>query len=123
MGCFSDVPDVYRRVGRLIENALSDPMSGDSLALVDAIVQYRLRAPVCTITVDARAGSEPVVLYGESDLVPDIVLSADAEVAELLWQRELDLTIALARDELSATGPVEQLLAAVAVAPCETVAR
>jgi len=116
MDCFADVPDVYRRVGRLIENTLADPVFGETLASVDAIVQYQLRAPASTITIDARAGRAPVVICGDCDLEPEIVLRADAEVAELLWERELDVTIALARAELSATGPVEKLLEAVAAA-------
>jgi hypothetical protein len=54
------------------------------------------------------------VLFGPADLDAQIVLSMDADVAHLLWLGELDVTIALARGQLAAAGPVEKLLAAVA---------
>jgi hypothetical protein len=113
MAHFADAPDVYRHVGRLIENLLADPAAAEQFATVDAVVQYRYRAPEATITIDLRAGHDIAVRFGPVDLEPQIVLSMDADVAHLLWLGELDVTIALARDQLSATGPIERLLAAV----------
>lgn len=118
MGCFSDAPEVYRRVGRLIEERLADPLVAERMTTVDAVVQYRLREPESTITLDLRGGGQPAVHYGAVDLEPEIVLSCEAPVVQLLWLGELDPTIALARDQLSAAGPVERLLTAVAPHAC-----
>jgi SCP-2 sterol transfer family protein len=108
---FADAADVYRRVGRLIEEQMASPGVAARLAAVDGVVQYRCREPQATITVDLRAGNEPSVHFGPSDLEPLIVLTMDADVARALWVGELDPTIALARDQLSASGPVQRLLA------------
>jgi hypothetical protein len=113
MPYFADAPDVYRHVGRLMEDLLGDPAVAGQFTAVDAIVQYRYHDPDACITLDLRAGSAVAVHLGPVELEPDIVLSMSADVAHLLWLGELDVTIALARDQLSATGPVEQLLAVV----------
>ena len=111
MAYFADATDVYRHVGRLIEDLLSDPAVVEQFSTLDAVVQYRYRDPDATITLDLRAGHDVEVHFGAVDLEPEIVLAMDADVAHLLWLDELDVTIALARGQLTATGPVERLLA------------
>ena len=113
MDRFADASDVYVRIGRLIEDLLADPLVAERLSTVDGVVQYRLSEPEAMITVDLRAGRTPAVHYGDSALEPLIVLNGDAEIARRLWSGELDTTIALARDELSAAGPTEKLLTAL----------
>jgi hypothetical protein len=115
MAYFADAPDVYRHVGRLIEDLLSDATVAAQFSTVDAVVQYRYSDPEAIITVDLRAGREVSVRFGPVDLQPQIVLTMDADIAHLLWLGELDVTIALARGQLTATGPVENLLAAATV--------
>jgi hypothetical protein len=113
MDRFADASDVYVRIGRLIEDLLADPLVAERLSTVDGVVQYRLSEPEAMITIDLRAGRTPAVHYGDSAPEPLIVLNGDAEIARRLWSGELDTTIALARDELSATGPTEKLLTAL----------
>jgi hypothetical protein len=113
MDRFADASDVYVRIGRLIEDLLADPLVAERLSTVDGVVQYRLSEPEAMITIDLRAGRTPAVHYGDSALEPLIVLNGDAEIARRLWSGELDTTIALARDELCATGPTEKLLTAL----------
>ena len=57
--------------------------------------------------------------YGRSDLEPLIVLDTDAAVARRLLIGELDPTIAIARDQVSASGPAETLLTALATTELE----
>ena len=113
MDRFADASDVYVRIGRLIEDLLADPLVAERLSTVDGVVQYRLSEPEAMITIDLRAGRTPAVHYGDGALAPLIVLNGDAEIARRLWSGELDTTIALARDELSASGPTEKLLTAL----------
>jgi hypothetical protein len=119
MDRFTDASAVYHQVGRLIEDLLADPLVAERLATVDGVVQYRLREPESTITIDLRAGRAPNVHYGHSELEPLIVLATDAAVARRLWSGELDTTIAIARDELSASGPTEKLLTALGTTEIE----
>jgi hypothetical protein len=114
MAYFVDAPDVYRHLGRLIEDLLADPAVAEHFAAVGAVVQYRYREPEARITLDLRSAASVAVIFGSARLEPQIVLTMEADVAHLLWLGELDVTIALARGQLSATGPVERLLAVAA---------
>jgi hypothetical protein len=115
-GCvalFADSDDVYRHLGGLIAELLADERVLLFLQRIDAVVQSRLREPSATITADLRIGHPATLMFGATNLKPEIVISASADVAHLLWLDRLDPTIALARDQMAATGPIERLLGAL----------
>ncbi len=47
---------------------------------------------------------------GESDLEPEIVMTADADVAHMFWLGRVNVTVALARGQMKADGPVAKIL-------------
>ena len=96
--------DVYERLRPLLEDATRRARR------VDAVVQYRLRAPDALLTADLRIESEPAVLCGECPIEPDVVLTMDAATAHRFLAGELNLACALARREITASGPVGKLL-------------
>jgi len=118
----ADASDVYRRLGRLIEDLFADPLFAERVCTLDGVVQYQLQDPEAMITLDLRDGPGPSIGYGDSELEPLIVVTTEARVAARIWRGELDATIALARDQISVAGPTERLLAAAtaskAVATC-----
>ncbi len=95
-----------------MEGLRSDPAAAGPFSALDTVVQYRYRDPEATITLEPRPELDFTVHFGPVDLEPEIVLTMDADIAHLLLLDELDTTIALARGQLTATGPVERLLAA-----------
>jgi putative sterol carrier protein len=70
----------------------------------DAIVQFVYRRPDAVITwvVGEDGGIESV--YGETDLKPEMIFEMDAEVANRFWQGKLDLTQAMATQQIKASG-------------------
>jgi hypothetical protein len=112
MAYFADATDVYAHVGCLIEDLRSDAAVAGPFAALDVVVQCRYRDPEATITLDLRSGGDHAIAFGPTGLDPQIVLTMDADVAHLVLLDELDATIALARGQVTAIGPVELLLAA-----------
>lgn len=96
--------EVYDRLRPLLEEVTRRARR------VDAVVQYRLTAPEAVLTADLRIESEPAVFCGACPLDPDVVLTMDAETARRFLAGELSLACALARREITASGPVGKLL-------------
>lgn len=96
--------DVYDRLRPLLEGIAARGRR------VDAVVQYRLRAPDAVLTADLRIEHDPAVFCGACPLDPDVVLTMDAETAHRFLSGELNLACALARREITASGPVGKLL-------------
>ena len=74
-------------------------------------MQYRYRDPDATITVEDRAPARRRrSTSGETDLVPEVVMAMEADVAHRFWLGQVNVTVALARGEIHAKGPVAKIL-------------
>jgi hypothetical protein len=107
---FSSERDVYEKIGRLLEQLVADPALGPQFQRADTIVQYRYREPEATITVDIRGDVEPCVVLGPTGLVPEVTLTMDADTAHRFFLGEVNVTVALARRQIHASGPVAKIL-------------
>ena len=47
---------------------------------------------------------------GESDMEPDVVMSMEADTAHRFWLGKVNVTVALARGQMKAKGPVAKIL-------------
>jgi hypothetical protein len=94
------------KLGRLLEERCADPQ----FLRANTIVRYVLTDPDATLTVDVRAGHEPAVLRGACTLEPEVTLAMAADVAERFFLGQVNVTIALARGEIQAHGPVAKIL-------------
>ncbi|MFL5845828.1 MAG: sterol carrier protein [Solirubrobacteraceae bacterium] len=110
MPVFASEQDVYDHIGRLLQAMVADEHLATQFQRADAIVQYRYREPAATITVDARRDSEPCVLLGGCDLVPEVVLSMTADTAHRFFLGHVNVTVALARGDIQTHGPVAKIL-------------
>lgn len=77
---------------------------------VDAVVQFRLADPEAVITVDLRLDTGPRVVCGPCDLRPDLVLGMPARTAALFLGGKVNLAVALARRQITASGQRGKLL-------------
>jgi hypothetical protein len=107
---FSTEREVYEQLGTLASGLVADPVLGPRLQRANTIVQYRYSDPAATITVDVRQDSEPCVLLGPTDVEPEVVLTMDADTAHRFWLGEVNVTVALARRQISAQGPAWKVL-------------
>jgi len=107
---FSSEQDVYDHIGRLLVEMVSDPLLAAQLQRADTIVQFRYRDPTATITIDARATSDPVCTMGTTDLVPDVTMDMASDTAHRFFEGKVNVAIALARREILAQGPATKIL-------------
>ena len=110
MTYFDDGDEVYRYIGGLLTGLIDADELSDKLKKADTTVQFRYHEPEAVITFRLVEGEDVRVDLGDSDLEPEIVLTADADVAHLFWMGRVNVTVALARGQMKATGPVAKIL-------------
>jgi putative sterol carrier protein len=110
MPYFKDADDVYGTIGKLFEDLAEDEELAPKFRKANTIVQYRYRAPDSQITVKLIEGEEGQVDCGPTTLEPEVVMSMDADTAHRFWLGDVNVTIALARGQMKARGPVAKIL-------------
>ena len=110
MPIFKDEQEVYRYIGRLFEELTDDPELSPKFRRADTIVQYRYSNPDSQITVKMKQGEDGQVDLGPSDLDPEIVMTMEADTAHKFWLGKVNVTVALARGQMKAKGPVAKIL-------------
>ena len=110
MPYFAREDEVYQYIGGLFEALRDDPDLWPQLAAADTVVQYRYRSPESQITVEMRPDRAGLIDYGPTALDPQVVMTMDADVAHRFWLGQVNVTVALARGQIRARGPVAKLL-------------
>jgi hypothetical protein len=103
-----DEQEVYRWIGSL----LTDLFANDfwELRQADTILQISLRNPKAQITLKLKPGEAGQVDFGSTDLVPEIVMTMDTALAHNFVLGKVNVTVALARGQMRARGPVSKIL-------------
>jgi hypothetical protein len=107
---FSDEQEVYRYLGQLFLDLLDDPELAPKFRTANTIVQYRYRNPDSQITVKLIEAEEGQVDLGPTRLEPEVVMTMDADTAHRFWLGKVNVTVALARGQMKAKGPVAKIL-------------
>ena len=110
MAYFKDADEVYAFIGKLFEDLADDPELGPKFRKADTIVQYQYRNPESQITVRMRDGEDSQVDLGDTDLEPEVVMTMEADTAHRFWLGNVNVTVALARGQMKAKGPVAKIL-------------
>jgi len=110
MPYFKDADEVYQHIGKLFEDLTTDPELSPKFRKANAIVRYQYRNPESQITVRMTEDDEPKVDCGESDMEPEVVMSMEADTAHKFWLGKVNVTVALARGQMKAKGPVAKIL-------------
>jgi putative sterol carrier protein len=107
---FKDADEVYRFIGRLFEDLAEDEELAPKFQKANTIVQYQYRNPESVITVKIKEGEDGQVDLGQSDMEPEVVMSMEADTAHRFWLGNVNVTVALARGQMKAKGPVAKIL-------------
>jgi putative sterol carrier protein len=107
---FATEQDVYAHIGRLFVEMAEDPELVSQFQRANTVVQYRYSEPRAVITLDLREDSGPRVDLGDTDLVAEVVMSMDADTAHRFFLGQVNVTVALARGQIRAKGPVAKIL-------------
>jgi putative sterol carrier protein len=107
---FRDADEVYKYIGRLFEQLAEDEELAPKFRKANTIVRYEYANPDSVITVRLQEGEPGDVDFGESDMEPEVTMSMDADTAHKFWLGEVNVTVALARGQIKAKGPVAKIL-------------
>lgn len=116
MPYFKDADDVYATIGKLFEDLSEDEELSAKFRRANTVVQYQYRNPESQITIKAIEGQDGQVDCGETALVPEIVMTMEADIAHRFWLGKVNVTVALARGQMKAKGPVAKILKLVPLA-------
>ena len=110
MAYFKDADEVYAYIGRLFRELSEDDELSPKFQKANTIVQYQYRDPESQITVRMREGEDGQVDCGETTMEPEVVMTMDADTAHRFWLGKVNVTVALARGQMKAKGPVAKIL-------------
>jgi putative sterol carrier protein len=107
---FKDADEVYEFIGGLFVDLADDDELGPKFRKANTIVQYRYTDPDSVITVKMIDGEAGEVDLGDTSMEPEVVMSMDADTAHRFWLGRVNVTVALARGQMTAEGPVAKIL-------------
>lgn len=110
MPYFKDAQEVYDTIGRLFAELAVDEELGPRFRKADTIVRYQYSDPDSAVTVRLQEGEPSDVDFGESEMEPEVTMTMDADTAHRFWLGRVNVTVALARGEIKAKGPVAKIL-------------
>ena len=110
MPYFKDADEVYATIGKLFRDLKDDEELAPQFRKANTIVQYRYREPESQITVKLIDGEDGQVDFGDTVLEPEVVMMMDADTAHRFWLGQVNVTVALARGQMKAKGPVAKIL-------------
>jgi putative sterol carrier protein len=110
LGYFKDAQEVYDTIGELFTELAADDELAPKFRQANTIVQYRHSDPDSTITVRLKEDEPTDVDFGETEMEPEVVMSMEADTAHRFWLGQVNVTTALARGQIKASGPVAKIL-------------
>ena len=110
MAYFKDAQEVYDTLGKLFQDLVTDDELAPKFRQANTIVRYEYSEPDSVITVRLQDGQPGEVDLGESDMEPEVTMSMEADTAHRFWLGEVNVTVALARGQIKAKGPVAKIL-------------
>jgi hypothetical protein len=110
MAYFKDAQDVYDTLGKLFRDIAADDELGPKFRKANTILQYQCRDPEATITLRLQEDQPGDVDLGETEMEPEVEMSMEADTAHRFFLGKVNVTVALARGEIKATGPVAKIL-------------
>jgi putative sterol carrier protein len=116
MPVFKDPQEVYDTIGRLFVELSADGELAAKFRKANTIVRYQYSEPDSVITVRLQEGQPGDVDFGESEMEPEVTMTMEADTAHRFWLGQVNVTVALARGEIKAQGPVAKILKLVPLA-------
>ena len=116
MAEFKDAQDVYDTIGKLFVDIANDEELAPKFRKANTIVRYEYSDPESAITVRLQEDQPGDVDFGDSDMEPEVTMSMAADTGHRFWLGGVNVTVALARGEIKASGPVAKILKLVPLA-------
>ena len=110
MAYFKNEQEVYDHIGKLFQELVADDELAPKFQKANTIVQYQYRNPESQITVKMMEDQDGQVDLGPTQLEPEVIMTMDADTAHRFWLGKVNVTVALARGQMKAKGPVAKIL-------------
>ena len=110
MSYFKDAQDVYDTIGKLHTDLATDEELAPKFRRANTIVRYQYSDPDAVVTVRLQEDRPGDVDFGESEMEPEVTMSMAADIAHKFWLGQVNVTVALARGQIKAAGPVAKIL-------------
>ena len=110
MPYFKDADEVYATLGKLFQDLAVDDELGPKFRKANTIVRYEFQDPDSAITVRLQEDQPGDVDFGESQMEPEVTMAMAADTAHRFWLGQVNITVALARGQIKAKGPVAKIL-------------
>jgi putative sterol carrier protein len=107
---FNDADEVYATIGKLFQDLADDEELAPKFRKANVIVKYEYSNPDSVITVRLQEGQPGDVDFGETDMEPDVTMTMEADTAHRFWLGKVNVTVAMARGQIKAKGPVAKIL-------------
>jgi hypothetical protein len=107
---FKDADEVYATLGKLFRDLAVDDELAPRFRKANTIVRYEFTDPDSAITVRLQEDQPGDVDFGESQMEPEVTMSMAADTAHRFWLGQVNITVALARGQIKAKGPVAKIL-------------
>jgi hypothetical protein len=107
---FKDAQEVYDHIGKLLAGLVDDEELAPRFRRANTVVQWRYRDPDSQITARLMEDKDGQVDLGPTELEPEVVMTMDADTAHRFWLGQVNVTVALARGQMKAKGPVAKIL-------------
>jgi len=116
LALFKSDEEVYETLGKLFRDIANDEELAPRFRKANTIVRYEYSDPDSAITVRLQEGKPGDVDFGPSEMEPEVTMSMAADTAHRFWLGGVNVTVALARGEIKAKGPVAKILKLVPLA-------
>ena len=110
MAYFKDAQEVYDTIGKLFADLADDEELAPKFRKANTIVQYDYRDPESVITVRLQEGQPGDVDFGETEMEPEVDDDDGGRHRAPFWLGKVNVTVALARGQIKAKGPVAKIL-------------
>ncbi|MFC4767416.1 hypothetical protein [Effusibacillus consociatus] len=113
MPYFKDSEELYNVLGEYFRSIM-DTEPAKVINQVGGPVQYIYNNPDGKVTMVPESGNgEANLILGETDVQPLLTFKMNADVGHRFWLGKVDLTQALARQQMQAVGPLSKALKVV----------
>jgi putative sterol carrier protein len=111
---FKDEAEVYEYMGRIFETGLASEEIGPKLKSSGVVLRIHCTEPDSVMTVDMPGG---VVHTGAATgPQPDVELFMTADTGNRFWLGKVNMTLALAKGQVRAQGPMSKVLKLMPIA-------
>jgi len=107
---FKSEEEVYEYIGKLFKDLSVDDELAPKFRKANTIVQYQYSNPKSQITVRMIDGEDEQVDCGPTEMEPEVIMTMEADTAHKFWLGKVNVTVALARGQMKAKGPVAKIL-------------